>query len=176
MRKAILTVLAVAALAGCGTYRWTSSVPEDMRKVFVPTFRNETQVVELGSLATRQVLREFQREGTFKLASGDDAAIEVQGVLKAAPAGILNYKRSQSLRAYEHRFTLTAEVSLIDRRNGRVLVNNRVYKAETSFFSDTDSVTARRDASGRLADDLARQIVDDVVGFGWDKAAKNKGN
>ena len=41
--------------------------------------------------------------------------------------------------------------------------------AETTFFSDTDIVTARRDASGRLAEDLARQIVDDVAGYKWNK-------
>ncbi len=175
MRKAVLAMLAAAALAGCGTYRWTSSVPGEMRSVFVPTFRNETEVVELGSLATRQVLREFQREGTFKLASDDDAAVEVQGVLKSAPALMLNYKRGQAMRAYEHRFTLVAEVSLVDKRNGRVLVDNRQYRAETTFFSDTDTVTARRDASARLADDLARQIVDDVVAGKWDVRKKREG-
>jgi hypothetical protein len=60
-----------------------------------------------------------------------------------------------------------ADVSLVDRRNGKVLVDNRQYHAETTFFSDTDIVTTRRDAAGRLAEDLARQIVDDVVGYKW---------
>ncbi len=172
MRKSVFVLIAAAALAGCSAYRWTSPVPEDMRTVSVPTFRNETEVVELGSLATRQVLREFQREGTFKLASADDAAIEVQGVLKSAPTRLLNYKRGQAMRAYEHGFSLTAEVSVIDRRNGKVVVDNRVYRAETSFFSDTDIVTARRDASARLAEDLARQIVDDVTGWKWEGSEK----
>ena len=52
-----------------------------MRTVSVPTFRNETDVLELGAVATRQTLREFQREGTFRIASQDDAALEVQAVL-----------------------------------------------------------------------------------------------
>jgi hypothetical protein len=38
-----------------------------MRTVSVPTFRNETDVVELGAIAARQTLREFQREGTFAI-------------------------------------------------------------------------------------------------------------
>jgi len=175
--KKCMVVLAVslAAVAGCSSYRWTSSVPAEMRTVSVPTFRNETEVVELGAVATRQTLREFQREGTFKIAGPDDAALEVQAVLKSAPASLLNYKRGQSMRAYEHRLTLVAEVSLVDRRNGRVLIDNRVYRADTTFFSDTDIVTTRRDASGRLAEDLARQIVDDVVSYGWDKAGAGRG-
>ena len=174
MNRLFLIVLSLAAVSGCSSYTWRSTVPEDMRTVYVPTFRNETEVVELGALATRQTLREFQREGTFKIVSQDDAALEVQVVLKAAPAGMMNFKRSQSMRAYEHRLTLHAELSLIDRRNGRVLIDNKPCQAETTFFSDTDIVTSRRDASGRVADDLARQIVDDVTGYGWRKAGKKK--
>ena len=176
MKKAILVALAFAAAAGCSSYTWRSQVPEDMRTVYVPTFRNETEVVELGALATGQTLREFQREGTIRIASSDDAALEVQVVLKSAPVGMLNFKRSQSMRAYEHRMTLHAEMSLVDRRNGRVLVDNKSYHAETTFFSDTDIVTSRRDASGRLAEDLARQIVDDVVGYRWKKPGEGAGN
>ena len=100
MKRFILIALSLAAVAGCSSYTWRSSVPEEMRTVYVPTFRNETEVVELGALATRQTLREFQREGTFKIASADDAALEVQVVLKSAPVGMLNFKRSQSMRAF----------------------------------------------------------------------------
>ena len=175
MRRALILLLVpVLALCGCANYTWTSSVPHDLRTVCVPTFRNETDVTELGAVATRQVLREFQREGTFKLALADDAAVEVQGVLKSAPVGTLSYKRETSLRAYEHRFHVYAEVSLVDRRSGKVLVDNRKYEASTTFFSDSDVVTAARDASGRLAEDLARQIVDDVVGYDWNGRSKGR--
>lgn len=167
MRRFFPIAAALALFAGCSSYTWTSPVPRDMRTVSVPTFRNETDVVELGAIAARQTLREFQREGTFRIASADDAAIEVQAVLKTANARMLNYKRGQSMRAYEFRYSLVADVSLVDRRNGKVLVDNRQYRAETTFFSDTDIVTTRRDAAGRLAEDLARQIVDDVVGYKW---------
>ena len=139
-----------------------------MRTVSVPTFRNESDVVELGAVATRQVLREFQREGTFKIASADDAAVEVQGVIKSVSAGSVYYKRMETMRAYEQRFIIAADVSVIDRRSGKVVVDNRHYAAETTYLTDTDIVTARRDASGRAAEDLARQIVDDVTSYRWD--------
>ena len=141
-----------------------------MRTVNVPTFRNETDLLELGAVATRQVLREFQREGTFKIASADDAAIEVQGVIKSASVGRIYFKREMSMRAYEQRLVVSADVSFVDRRNGKVMVNNRKYTAETTYFSDTDMATARRDASGRAAEDLARQIVDDMTSGRWDNA------
>ena len=174
MKKILPIALAAFALAGCAGYRWTSPVPSDMRTVSVPTFRNESDVVELGAVATRQVLREFQREGTFKIASADDAAVEVQGVIKSVSAGSVYYKRMETMRAYEQRFIISADVSVIDKRSGKVVVDSRHYAAETTYLSDTDIVTARRDASGRAAEDLARQIVDDVTSYRWDGAKEKE--
>ena len=175
MKKILPALLAAFALAGCASYRWTSPVPENMRTVSVPTFRNESDLVEIGAVATRQVLREFQREGTFRIASPDDAAVEVQGVVKTASAGLMYFKREMSMRAYERRLIVTADVSVIDRRSGKVVVDNRRYVAETTYFSDADMTTARRDASGRAAEDLARQIVDDVVSCRWDNEKGKEG-
>ena len=82
MNKFLLALVTVAALAGCRSpYSWTSDVPQKLRTVAVPTFRNESDVTELGVLAATQILSEFQREGTFKIARPDDAAGEVQGVI-----------------------------------------------------------------------------------------------
>ena len=176
MRRFLALALAASAVSGCA-YRWTSPVPDDMRTVSVPTFRNESDVVELGAVATRQVLREFQREGTFRIASPGEAALEVQGTIKFAPVGIQYFKREATMKAFEHRCSLQADVSLVDRRSGKVLMDNRKYSAQTTFLSDADIVTSRRDASGRLAEELARQIVDDVVGRRWGdgKERKEKG-
>ena len=143
MRKIILAA-ALAALCGCGAnYEWGSRAPADRRKVSVPTFRNESGLQEMGAVATRQLLREIQREGSFKIATPGDADIEVQGVVKSVSAGSVAY--------------------------------NRRYVADTTYFSITDIATARRDASGRAAEDLARQIVDDVVSCRWDDAKGKEG-
>ena len=161
--KLIVPVLA-AVLAGCQTsYAWRSSVPEDMRSVAVPVFRNASDVTGLGSVVTRQVLREFQREGTFRIASSDDCAVEVVGELKKASSATVAYERRTGARTREHRFSAAAVVSVIDRRNNRILIDNRKYSASTTFLVNDDIVTGERDASGRLGEDLARQIVDDVL-------------
>ena len=79
MKKAMMYVLPLVFAAlfapGCGTsYSWRPAVPEDMRTVSVPSFRNESDVQELGAVVTRQVLREFQREGYVHIGimQGDD--------------------------------------------------------------------------------------------------------
>ena len=161
------SVATAIALAGCA-YSWRPSVPAGMRTVAVPTFRNSTDVTELGAAVTRQVLREFQREGKFRIVRLDDAALEVQGEMKSAKSDSVAYQRSTGARTREHRFVAKAVVSFIDRKSGRVLVDNRTYTAETTFLANDDVLTGERDASGRLAEEIARQVVDDALALKWE--------
>jgi len=165
----VVLLLFAGLLVGCGsTYSWRrSSVPEDVRKVYVPTFRNESDTTELGAIASRQILREFQREGTFKLATEDDAVIEVQGIIKSAVAGINAYDRRSGSHKSSYTFTARAEVSVIDKRSRKVLVNNRRFTASTVFTTGGDLATGKRDASGRVMESLAQQVVDCVLGIKW---------
>ena len=165
--KAVVPLLAAVVLAGCQSYSWRSTVPSEMRSVSVPVFRNTSSVTELGAKVTTQVLREFQREGTFRLARPDTCALEVQGTVRDTKSETIAYERKTGARTREHRFTAEAVVSFIDRRNGKVLLNERVYTAETTFLVNDDLVTGERDASGRLAEELARQIVDDALTLKW---------
>ena len=161
-------LVALCATCGCGTsYSWRSSVPEEMRTVSVPTFRNESDVNELGAVATRQILRELQREGTFRVRTAGDAALEVQGVVKSASFGMVAHDRKIYGRLSASEFHAEVEVSVIDKRSRKVLVDNRKYVAKTTFTSRQDRAAAMRDASGRLADDLARQVVNDLLNRKW---------
>ena len=166
--KIHVILIALCAMCGCATdYAWKPSVPEAMRTVSVPTFRNESEVVELGALASRQLLREFQREGTFRVRTVGDAALEIQGVVKSASCAMSAYDRRIRGRIAAYDCFATVEVSVIDKLNRKVLIDNRKYRAETSVTSGQDITTSMRDASGRLADDLARQVVADVLNLKW---------
>jgi len=172
MRKILsLSLIAFAAsLAFCGcitAYKWTSSVPEKMRTVCVPTFRNNSDVTELGSVVSRQILREIQREGTFKIKRQDDAAVEVQGTIVSASSGYGAGDRRAGARLAEFVFTVVAEVSVIDRVNGKVLIGNRRYTAKTTYVINNDQLTGERNASGRAAENLALQVVDDLTAMQW---------
>jgi len=160
----VAAALSAAVLVGCGTdYTWRSRVPAGMRTVAVPTFRNESDLQEIGAVASRQVLREFQREGTFKIAMQGDAALEIQGVVVSVAGGATSYGRRSALRLASNEATARATVTFVDKRRGKVLVNNRPYTATASYVAGQDSTTALRDVSGRLMDDLARQVVDDAL-------------
>ena len=170
IKLTMYSLVAASALliTGCGgVYTWRPSVPENMRTVVVPTFRNETELTEIGSVVTRQVLREFQREGTFKLASSDEAAVEIQGVVKAASLSTIGHNRRNYSRVTASDFKLVVEISVIDRKNGKVVLDNYPLEASVSTVAGMDNNTAERDASGRAADALSREIVDRVMGLKW---------
>ncbi len=155
--------------AGCAAYSWHSPVPQDCRTVAVPVFRNESDVTGLGSEITRQVLREFQREGTYKLRNQGDSALEVQGIVKHSSSTVVAFGRKTGDRNREYSLTAKAEVSFIDKKSGRVLINNRTYECVASFLAGDDIMTGERDARARLAEDFARQIVDDALALDWEQ-------
>lgn len=155
-------------VVGCaGTYSWKSSVPKDMRTVSVPVFVNKTSMPELGAIMSRQLLREFQREGTFSLVRNDDSAVEVQGEIVSASNNRLAYSRRSGLCISGYNFEVTARVSVIDHKNGRVIIDNKSYTGCAPMTASDDLMNAARNVSGAAADDLARQIVDDVLNLKW---------
>jgi hypothetical protein len=171
MRRAAAWLLVVLTAFGCASdYSWRAKVPAKMRSVSVPVFRNESDIVELGSVAARQLLREFQREGTFKVASPGAAAVEIQGVVKSAGTSGFTYNRAPGMRFSDNTITAEIEISVVDKINGRVLVDNRIYRARATFTDNENYATSRRDSSGRLAEDLARQVLDDVLGLDWQRS------
>ena len=166
--KKLMFLATLVAMAGCGTmYSWRSNVPQGMRTVSVPTFRNATELTEIGSVVARQTLREFQREGTFKLASSDEAAIEIQGEVKSVSSGNVAYDRRSFSRMTTGDLKIEAVVSIVDKRNGKVLVDNWTAKASVPITYLQDINTAERDAAGRLADLLSREIVDKTLNLKW---------
>ena len=155
---------ALALFAGCLGYKWTSDVPQTMRTVAVPAFENRTTYAEFGATATKHVLREFQREGTFKIRRTGDSALELQGSVVNVDLDGINYDRGYDRRASEYRIRVTVECSLIDKVSNKVLFDNRKFVGESTFLSQRDVLTGQRNASDRVAVDIARQIVDAVLG------------
>lgn len=173
MRAALFAVMALA-LAGCAGYSWRSEVPAELRTVAVPTFENRSDVTELGAVVTAQLLREFQREGTFRIRRAGDAAVEVQGVIEKVDTDAVAYSRRSGLRNVEYGMKMTARVSVIDKTASRVVVDDRRYVAQTTFVANDDVLTGERNASGRLAEDLARQVVDDVTMTDFSEKGESK--
>ncbi len=165
MKSLMLSVASIATVlfSGCAGYQWGTTVPEEYRKVSVPVFENMTAVSEIGPIVTQYTLREFQREGSFSIVRPEDAAIEVQGVLRSMSRQGVAYDRGQGMRASEYRYVVVADVSFVDKRNGKVLLECKEIKGETTYLTQDDLLTGQKNAAFRIAADIARQIVNEAV-------------
>lgn len=176
--KSVFLVAALGALAlvaGCAGYTWGTSVPEEYRTVSVPVFENLTEVSELGTFVTQYALREFQREGTFKVAHSGDAAVEVQGVLRKMDREGVSYDRARGMRTAEFRYMIVADVTYVDKRKGKVLLERKGLTAETTFLTQDDLLTGQRNAAQRIASDLGRQIVNEALSLPFVRSQKGTG-
>ena len=177
MRTAILGMAlgAIALLSGCAGYSWGTNVPEEFRTVAVPVFENLTEVSELGPIVSQYTLREFQREGSFRVARPADAAIEVQGVLRRMSRHGVSYDRGRGMRATEYRYTVRADVTFVDRKNGKVLLERKGLAGETTVLTQNDLLTGQKNAAARIAQDLAVQIVNEARALPFRRGVKGTG-
>jgi hypothetical protein len=169
MRLAFIAVAVALLTAGCANYRWSSRVPEEIRTVAVPVFQNSSSLAELGPMVSQYTLREFQREGTFSIRRSGDSSIEVQGRVAKVDFRPIAFDRGRGMRAGEYRCFATLEVAVVDKEHDRDLISKRVYKAETTITVQGDLLTARRNCVPRLATEFARQIVDDVLSYPYNR-------
>ena len=161
----LITAFASALVfaSGCANYTFRSAVPEELRTISVPVFENASGYPEINAVVTEYVLREFQREGTFKIKSLDSASMKLLGKLVKTELHPLNYDRNYGSRASEYRYSIEAEITLVERGTGKLLIDAMPIKANTTFLTHGDMLTGMQDAYPRIAKDLSRAIVDAVL-------------
>ena len=160
----VLTLAAtLLAFTGCSTYRFSSAVPEELRTIAVPVFENASSYPEIDSIVTQYVLREFQRQGTFKIKDLNDSSLKLIGRLVKSDLQPLSYDRNYGSRTSEYRYALVAEITLVERSTGKLLIDAMPIKANTTFLTHGDMLTGMQDAYPRIAKELSRSIVDAVL-------------
>ncbi len=147
---------------GCAGYRLGSTLPPDVRGVYVPTIENHTGEPDLTSTLTRAVQQEFQRDGTLSLRDMDTADAIVRIQLHSFRLDSALYSRDDVRRVAEYRLTLGAEVIFVRRDSGEVLYNG-IVMGDTTFAAPADLTAARNAALVPAARSLAREIVGAVI-------------
>ena len=159
-------VLAASLLgaAGCASYSFHSSVPENLRTLSVPVFLNESEFPELNTIITQYTLREIQREGTLKIMPPQKAALILRGTLLSTRVEPVGLDRNYGSRANEYRYRVTVNIKLMYNDNARhERYLNKKVSASTTFLTQGDMLTGMRDAYHRIAKEISRSIVDAVL-------------
>ncbi len=167
MRRALALSLFLS-LSGCGYHTAGHAVqlPQDVKTIAVPAFKNETTTYRIEQMLTASVVREFTTRTRYHILNdaGGDADATLRGTVLSTSATPLAYDTNTG-RAASVLVVVSIKVSLSD-RHGKVLYQNPAYLFREQYevsqdlqsFFEEDSPAFRR-----LSNDFARTLVSNIL-------------
>lgn len=163
---AALLVFWLAPACGYHTAGHASQLPENVKTIAIPAFKNETTTYRIEQMLTASVVREFTTRTHYRMINdpGDDADAILRGTVLSTTTSPLTYDTATG-RAASVLVVVSMKVSLSDRQ-GKVLYQNPAYlfreqyevSQDLSSFFEEDSPAFRR-----LSQDFARTLVSNIL-------------
>lgn len=167
MRRAVLALFALLLTGGCGyhTAGHAAQLPENVKTIAVPAFKNETLTYRIEQTLTSSVVREFTTRTHYRMVSDvDDADAVLRGTVLSTVASPLTYDTSSG-RAASVLVVVSMKVALTD-RNGKVLYQNPAYLFREQYEVSQDLQSFFQEDSPafrRLSEDFARTLVSNIL-------------
>ena len=168
MRNSFAAVFSCLCLSGCLGYHLGPVKPQYLRDVHtlsVPTFTNRTLHPRVEVLVTGTVIKQFQQDGTFQIASDENADAILRGEIVEVSRSPARSVRGNVLATTEFNLVMRVKYNLVG-RDGHPLGAQGVATGTTSFFVGTDVTTDERQALPLAAEQLATQLVSQLS-EGW---------
>ena len=161
--KITAVFLMAAMLSGCASnYKLGTTLPKELRDVYVPSVKNESGEPMIDLSATPTVLREVRREGTLSITDESRAVTRLDVTIKSFEMKPVRYSSTSADKPQEYRATIKADVIFRRRDTGAVLFTGEVTGDET--FEDTgDLVSAKQRVVPEALEDLSEDIVDRCI-------------
>ena len=160
--------LLAVLFSGCAGYHLGPATPAHLRQVHsiaVPVFRNSTLVPRIEVLITGTVIKQFQQDGTFRIANEANADATLKGEIVAVGRSPARSVRGNVLSTTEFNLTVRVNYSLVG-RDGKSLGADGSAAGSTSFFVGADVSTDERQALPLAAEELAGHLVSQLS-EGW---------
>ena len=168
MKKALSTFLVALLLSGCAGYHLGPAKPAYLREIHsiaVPVFRNATLVPRIEVLVTGTVIKQFQQDGTFRIANEGNADATLKGEIVAVGRSPARSVRGNVLATTEFNLSVRVRYTLVG-RDGKTIAGPSEAAGWTSFFVGSDVSTDERQALPLAAEQLAVQLVSQLS-EGW---------
>jgi Lipopolysaccharide-assembly len=159
--KASFATIFCFAVSGCLGYHVGPAKPyylRDVHSIAVPTFKNRTLVPRIEVLVTDTVIKQFQQDGTYQIASDDKADATLSGEISQIVRSPARSVRGNVLATTEFNLVLSIRYTLTT-RDGKPLVGPADAIGTTSFFVTSDVTTDERQALPLATEDLATRLV-----------------
>ena len=167
MKKSLALLLLPVLFVGCGGYQLGPATPGYLRNVHaiaIPTFTNGTLEPRLEVLVTNTAIKQFQQDGTFRIATADAADATLKADIISVARSPARSVRGNVLSTTEFNLSLIVKYTLVG-RDGKQLTAGAV-GGGTSFFVGSDVNTDQRQAMPLAAEELARHLVS-ALSEGW---------
>ena len=155
--------LVLLALPGCVGYRLGSTLPPDVKSIYVKLFVNKCNEPLLEIDTTNATIAEFQKDGTLRIVPKGEADVLLETTLNALTLTPLSY--DQTIDATKpNQYRLTLQVSFVLRRaKTREIMNEASVIGESTFMFLGNLNSSKRAAIPAASEDLAKRIVEKVV-------------
>ena len=169
MTARVWSLLALLAYStGCGyhTAGHTVQLPEEVKTIAVPAFKNETATYRIEQMLTASVVREFTTRTHYRILNdpGEAADATLRGTVLSTAASPLAYDTATG-RAASVLVVVSIKVTLMDRA-GKVLYQNPAYLFREQYEVSQDLRSFFEEdtpASRRLSQDFARTLVSNIL-------------
>jgi outer membrane lipopolysaccharide assembly protein LptE/RlpB len=169
MSRRVLPALLFCFLTpGCGYHTAGHAVqlPETVKTIAVPAFKNETLTYRIDQMLTASVVREFNTRTRYRILTDADADADatLRGTVLSTTASPLTYDTATG-RTASVLVVVSMKVVFSD-RSGKVLYQNPAYLFREQYevsqdlgsFFEEDSPAFRR-----LSQDFARTLVSNIL-------------
>lgn len=153
---------------GCGyhTAGHVVQLPENVKTIAVPAFKNETATYRIEQMLTASVVREFTTRTHYRILNdaGDEADATLRGTVLSTAASPLAYDTATG-RAASVLVVVSMRVTLSD-RDGKVLYQNPAYLFREQYEVSQDLKSFFEEdtpATRRLSEDFARTLVSNIL-------------
>ena len=157
--RALGPVLVALVLAGCG-YSTRGSLPDHIKTVAVPIFKNRTLEPGVDSAITSGVVDAFSSGGRVKMVPIDEADAILQGEVVSYSLDSLVFDQNANVGAYRLQGVLNVEFR--DVRKSALLWPQEGLSATSDFQVQgavSDTIARGRGAVSRAAAEIGRKVV-----------------
>lgn len=155
--------LVLLTLPGCVGYQLGSTLPPDVKAIYVHRFINKCNEPLLEIDTTNATIAEFQKDGTLRIVSKGEADVLLETTLNAMTLTPLRYDQITD-KAKPNEYRLTLEVSFVLKRaKTRDIMNEASVVGESTFVYVGNFNSSKRAAIPAASEDLAKRIVEKVV-------------
>src|SRR5438128_5739320 len=157
----MMAALACLSLSGCLGYHIGPAKPyylRDVRTIAIPTFTNKTLIPRVEVLVTGTVIKQFQQDGTFRIAGNETADATLKGEIIRISRSPARSVRGNVLATSEFNLAMRVKYRLVG-PDGKPLGPSGEVAGTTSFFVGTDVTTDERQALPLAAEELATRLV-----------------